>query len=261
MFCLYEALVRRVLTYSSDFWGFNMSCVDTLDKLLFNHVRRILHVKATTCNDFVFGESGLFPPSVYCHINVCCYYHRLRVMQDNRVVRSVFKASHNLNDKGFNDWVTRLCELASYYKIYYNAAESLSPEQFKLDCRQIFKTDFINRWMSGIYGQNTLMMTYASYKTNFVTENYLDLILVVKHRVALTKIKTSSHNFEIERGRYVRPRLKPGQGRCVLCSVKDDEIHLVTQCRINAYERRILYQKISSADPEFTSLNDREKLI
>ena len=157
-------------------------------------------MKATTCNDIVFGESGLFPPSVYCHIIVLCYYHRLRVLQDNRVVKYVFKALHNLNDQGFNTWVTRLCESASYYKIGYNAVDSLSPEQFKLGCTEIIKTDLKNRWMSSIYhGQSTRMMTYASYKTNFVTEKYLDLIPVVKHQVALTKLRTSSHNLEIER--------------------------------------------------------------
>ena len=63
-------------------------------------------------------------------------------MQDNRVVKSVFKALHNLNDQGFNTWVTSLCKLASYYKIDYNAADSLSPEQFKLGCTEIIKTDF-----------------------------------------------------------------------------------------------------------------------
>ena len=69
----------------------------------------------------------------------------------------------------------------------------------------------------------------------------------------------SSHNLEIERGRYVRPRVKPEQRRCVVCNVMDDEIHFVTQCRINACERGIFYQKMSSADPQFTSLNDKEK--
>ena len=116
--------------------------------------------------------------------------------------------------------------------------------------------------MSSIYhGQSTRMMTYASYKTNFVTEKYLDLIPVVKHRVALTKLRTSSHSLEIERGRYVRPRVKPEQRRCVVCNVMDDEIHFVTQCRINACERRMFYQKMSSADPQLTSLNDKEKFI
>ena len=70
--------------------------------------------------------------------------------------------------------------------------------------------------MSSIYhGQSTRMMIYASYKTNFVTEKYLDLIPVVKHQVALTKLRTSSHNLEIHRGRYVRPRVKTEQRRCV----------------------------------------------
>ena len=33
MFYLYDTLVRPVLTYRSDVWGFNKSCVDTLDNI------------------------------------------------------------------------------------------------------------------------------------------------------------------------------------------------------------------------------------
>ena len=160
MFYLYDAWVRPALTSGSDVWGFNKSCVDTLDKTLLNHFRRTLHVKSTNCNEIVFGESSLFPPTVYCHINVLFYHNRLRVMQDNRVVKSVFKAFHNLNDKGFNTWVSRLYELGSYYKRDYTIADSLSPEQFKLGCTEMIKTDFRNRWMSSIYhGQSTRMIT------------------------------------------------------------------------------------------------------
>ena len=45
-------------------------------------------------------------------------------MQDNRVVKSVFKALRNLNDHGFNTWITRLYELANHYKIDYDEAAS-----------------------------------------------------------------------------------------------------------------------------------------
>ena len=72
-----------ILTYGSDVWGLNKP--------------RTLHVKGTTCNDGVTGERGKFPPSVYCHIIVLCYYHRLLIKQDNRVVKSVFKALRKLN--------------------------------------------------------------------------------------------------------------------------------------------------------------------
>ena len=97
MFYMFDALVRPILTFSSDVWGFNKSCSDIRSKVFFNHVRCTSHVKGTTCNDVVTGESGKFAPSVYCHINVFCYYHCLLIMQDNRIVKSVFKALCNLN--------------------------------------------------------------------------------------------------------------------------------------------------------------------
>ena len=84
MLYMFDALVRPSLTYGSDAWGFNKPACT-------------LHVKGTTCNDGVTGERGKFSSSVYCHINVLCYYHRLLIMQDNRVVKSVFKALRKLN--------------------------------------------------------------------------------------------------------------------------------------------------------------------
>ena len=262
MFYMFDALVCPILTYGSDVWGFNKSCFDILDKVFLNHVRCTLHVKGTTCNDVVTGESGKFPPSVYCHINVLCYYHRLLIMQDNRVVKSVFKALHNLNDYGFNTWITRLCELADHYKIDYDKAASLSPKQFKLGCAETVKNNFINRWVSNINAdQSTRMRTYASFKKDFMSERYLDLIPAVKHRIALTKLRTSSHNLEIERGRYVRPRVSPEQRLCSTCHVIDDEIHFVTKCRINACERKSFFQKMSFVDPNFTALDDKNKFV
>ena len=160
MFYMFDTLVCPILTYGSDVWGFKTSCSDILDKVFLNHVRCTLHVKGSTCNDVVTGESGRFPPSVYCHINVLCYYHRLLIMKDNRVVKSVF------NDHGFNTWITRLCELANHYKTDYDKAASFSPKQFKLGCAaEILKNDFINRWVSNINAnQSTIMRTYASFK-------------------------------------------------------------------------------------------------
>ena len=105
------------------------------------------------------------------------------------------------------------------------------------------------------------MRTYASFKKDFISERYLDLIPAVKHRIALTKLRTSSHNLEIERGRYVRPRVSPEQRLCSTCHVIDDEIHFVTKCRINACERKSFFQKMSFVDPNFTALDDKNKFV
>ena len=74
---LFENLVRPILLYGSDVWGVNVSTNTPIDKLFFYYMRCVLHVKATTSNVIIIGESGQMPPSVYCHINALCYLKRL----------------------------------------------------------------------------------------------------------------------------------------------------------------------------------------
>ena len=38
----------------------------------------------------VFGECGKFPPNMYRHATVLCYFHRLLAMQHGGIVKSVF---------------------------------------------------------------------------------------------------------------------------------------------------------------------------
>ena len=96
MFYMFDVLIRPILTYGSDIWGFSKLAGSTLDKIFLNYNRCTLHVKATTCNAIVRGECGKFPPSVHCHINVLTYYHSLLTMSKGKVVKSVFKALYNL---------------------------------------------------------------------------------------------------------------------------------------------------------------------
>ena len=75
----------------------------------------------------------------------------------------------------------------------------------------------------------------------------------VKHRIAQTKLRTSSHNPEIERGRYVTPRVSPEQRLCGTCHVIDYEIHFVTKCRINVCERKSFFSEYAICRPQFYS--------
>ena len=234
MFYMFDVLIRPILTYGSDIWGLNKSVTNILDKVFLNYNRRTLHVKATTCNAIVHGECGKFPPSVYCHGNVLSYYHRLLTMPEGKVVKSVFDMLCNLNKQGFQTWTTRVCELVRLYDIDINKTADLKSDQFKSMCSGIIKQDFIDKWSSEISGgMSTILKTYAMHKSQYVTEAYLDLISNPKHRIALSRLRASSHNLEIERGRYTRPITKPGERLCPVCHVVDNEIHFITRCRIN----------------------------
>ena len=102
IFLMVDVLIRPILTYGSDIWGFSKLAGSTLDKVFLNNNRCTLHVKATTCNAIVNGECGKFPPSAHCHISVLTYYHRLLTMSKGKMVKSVFKALYNLKDQGFH---------------------------------------------------------------------------------------------------------------------------------------------------------------
>ena len=43
----------------------------------------------------------------------------------------------------------------------------------------------------------------------FTPEHYLDCITLPKYRVSISKIRAKSHDLEIERGRYARPKVDP----------------------------------------------------
>ncbi len=60
---------------------------------------------------------------------------------------------------------------------------------------------------------------------------YLDIIAVRKFRVALTKLRVSSHRLEIEAGRWHKPISTPFDMRkCHICNVLEDEFHFVILC-------------------------------
>ena len=86
----------------------------------------------------------------------------------------------------------------------------------------------------------------------------MDLISNPKHRIAVSKLRASSHNLEIERGRYTRPITNLEERLCPVCHVVDNEIHFVTRC-INENLRVPLWNKIKITQPDFSKLDDKGK--
>ena len=71
------------------------------------------------------------------------------------------------------------------------------------------------------------------------------------YRIAISKIRTSSHKLEIETGRYTR-HITPIEKRiCHLCKVVKDEFHFILQCYIYTIERDNLLKKNQAVDPLF----------
>ena len=87
MFKLYEMLVKPVLVYVSDVWGYNKTALAQIDKIMLHYCRCVLNAKASTSNIITFGECGILPPSVYSQISVLCFMNRLHHLSDNTVAK------------------------------------------------------------------------------------------------------------------------------------------------------------------------------
>ncbi len=74
---------------------------------------------------------------------------------------------------------------------------TISLESIKLRILDQFKQN----WLSNI-NQSGRLNTYCMFKTKFELEPYLHIIKQSKYRIALSKFRLSSHNLEIEQGRY-----------------------------------------------------------
>ena len=106
-----------------------------------------------------------------------------------------------------------------------------------------------------------ILRTYSVFKSDFVLECHLNSVKDLRYRAAITKLRTSSHVLEIERGRYQKPKVPRDQRLCRICNVVEDEEHFVTSCNINHGERSLLYSIMTNKMPYFGTLSANEMFL
>ena len=150
------------------------------------------------------------------------------------------------------------------YQIDMESCIELSPYQFKELCHERLTTSFIMFWMTDLRNgceSSSILKTYSLYRMNFGTECYLKHISKPKFRIALSKLRASSHDLDVERSRYVRPKLDITERLCISCHVIEDGEHFVTDCVNNREMTKSFFEKISLREPGFAYWNNREKFV
>ena len=109
--------------------------------------------------------------------------------------------------------------------------------------------------------EENLTEDLCKFKFSFKQEPYLHVIKEQKYRIALSRLRASSHTLEIERGRHDRPQ-KPVDARlCSSCSVIEDERHFICECSINWEIRAYMFSKVNGMYLDFALLSDEDKFV
>jgi hypothetical protein len=259
MIALFNALVKPIIMYGCEVWGVLAKAVERTDKLFLQYLKHVLNVKSSTSNIITYGECGEVALSQYIYQSSACFLNRIHHKPSTSLVGRVYKELVKFHQLGFNTWVTNSYKTMNMLGLHFDSDFN----KFKRHCKHMVKNKFIEKWVDEINNidKNPILRTYMNIKFSFRLEPYLSLVKNSKYRNAISKIRTNSHNLEIERGRHCKPRLAIKDRLCNKCKVLEDEIHFVTVCDKYKTMRRDLYTKVAYVMPEFSNMDNAGKFV
>ena len=239
---LFDKLVTPILNYGCEVWGFSQARV--IERVHLQFCKRLLCVKTSTQNDFVYGELGrtdFYTRRVYIIIK---YWLKVIATDERKYIQTVYKLM--LNDLESNNRIINWAQLiktalTNLGFAYVWLAQGVGNNLLFLKLlKQRLNDTFIQNWESRL--QTSSRAIFYKELSSFDYKQYLDIINIKKFRIAVTKLRLSSHRLEIETGRWARPLVERQNRKCKLCnlSVVEDEFHFVLECPAYVQLRNLL---------------------
>ena len=265
---LFDKLITPILHYASEVWGF--SPAPSIERVHLRFCKRMLGVKISTQNDFIYGELGRMPMYKLRLLNIIKYWLKIVHGTKCQYVNVCYQLGlKNLNERNTSGWTRSVKDLLLSYgfgDVWYNQGVGDITHFIKAFKSRI-KDINIQEWRTRLENSSRASF-YRNYKPSFELSCYLNLIYVKGHRIALCRLLTSSHTLHVESGRWRRnPALPREQRFCFNCPNKlEDEFHFIFECPVYSILRRQLIPRYYRERPsmfKFINLlnNGRKKEI
>lgn len=186
-----------------------------------------------------------------------CNYYRKLVSNKSKLVYSALTSEIELHNAGKTSWITYVNKIMALIGKTHTDILQTKTDLLKKHLKNQYTEEFFksirSEWGTNKYSRNKLR-TYALIKIDYNLEKYLLLNMPRQSIIAIARLRTSTHNLEIETGRYVRPRVPTEQRLCKICKCNkvEDEIHFILHCPEYNKER----QKLIQLTPNLTILDD-----
>ena len=122
---------------------------------------------------------------------------------------------------------------------------------------------FIDDWTENISCQNqqTNLRTHKTFSFFPKLSTYVSDLTDTRLIAAVARLRLSSHNLEIERGRHTRPKTPVVNRTCRRCQTTqvDDEIHFLMQCNMFELDRKALLSEAGKYITNFNTQSDTEQ--
>ena len=211
---VFEAALSTAILYSCESW-LSAAAAECALNMYTQCIRCMLSVRKTTAGVLCLIEAGL--PSVVSKVKSI----------QKATIRRLLDDREGMADDPFWFVFTKCQSENTPCARYIQALETFDREEedaeLKRRTRQTTRTKF---------------QTYCEMINPSLTKHpmYCSHDLLEQNRIATSRLRLSSHNLAIERGRWLR---KPREERlCPTCHVVQDERHALQDCTLNAEARR-----------------------
>jgi exonuclease III len=211
-----EAALLSAILYGVESW-LAPSALDIAKPMYLRCIRTLLGVRKTTAGDLCLVEAGM-PPLV-----------QLAKIAQKRTIEKLTRERSQMTDDPFM-FVYSMCQRANtpcirYLEPVLQGNPSEEETKLKTNVRSSLRTKFV---------------TYVSFMNPELTVHpmYTESAVQEHHRLTTTRLRLSSHNLAIEKGRWQR---KPAAERlCPQCGVVQTEQHAIRDCDLNRSTREQL---------------------
>ena len=211
---VFTAALTSAILYGMETW-LSPAAIEAARPSYMQCVRLLLGVRKTTAGDLCLVEAG--QPSLA---------QKIKTVQKNTIHRLISEREGMADDPFHYAW-TIARDARTPCARYILSLETFSPEAEESRLKERIRASERTKFVTYRDLMNPALEVHPMYRSTDSQE---------RERLTLTKFRLSSHNLAIERGRWTR---KPREERlCPTCNVVQDELHAVTECRINASARR-----------------------
>ena len=138
-----------------------------------------------------------------------------------------------------------------------NSTEKISKYKINKECKENYQLI----WDSKIK-ELPKAISYNFFKSSSNLEKYITVITNRKHKIALGRLRVSSHSLMIEKGRHSRPKIEREERYCPYCvNLVEDECHFITNCPLYNVSRTELVQEIRKTCLYYHEMTDIQKFI
>ena len=215
-------------------------------------------MKSSTPNDAIYVELGRYPLQLCRQIIMIKYAIRLHKIDDCRYAKKAYKMLIFHDAKGHFNWVSEVTKMLK--RTIYRR---------KIFQRNEIKSSLITNFNNNLFdrlkkcGQGKKLRTYKTFKTVIGFKQYFDILNNQKQRKLHSRFRLSSHDLEIEKGRYGTNSIPADQRICKPCNEGklEDEFHFLMQCPFYLVERTSLSEHTHANFENTRLLNDCDLFI